>query len=114
MKVSGFTFIRNAVQYDFPIVEAVTSVLPIVDEFIVNVGRSDDATLDVFGPSDHGKFTSLKRNGTRTCVRMEKYSGCSRTWRYRIAPVIGRYSFKVTKWCMKKIMLRYGTRWNDT
>lgn len=35
MKVSGFTFIRNAVQYDFPIVEAVTSVLPIVDEFIV-------------------------------------------------------------------------------
>lgn len=46
MKVSGCTFIRNAVQYDFPIVEAVTSVLPIVDEFIVNVGRSDDATLE--------------------------------------------------------------------
>lgn len=46
MKVSGFTFIRNAVQYDFPIVEAVTSVLPIVDEFIVNVGQSDDATLE--------------------------------------------------------------------
>lgn len=46
MKVSGFIFIRNAVQYDFPIVEAVTSVLPIVDEFIVNVGQSDDATLE--------------------------------------------------------------------
>ncbi len=45
MKVSGFTFIRNAVQYDFPIVEAITSVLPIVDEFVVNVGRSEDDTL---------------------------------------------------------------------
>ena len=45
MKVSGFSFIRNAIQYDFPIVEAVNSVLPIVDEFVVNVGRSDDDTL---------------------------------------------------------------------
>ncbi len=45
MKVSGFTFIRNAVQYDFPIMEAITSVLPIVDEFVVNVGRSEDDTL---------------------------------------------------------------------
>ncbi|MDT7041807.1 hypothetical protein [Candidatus Nitronereus thalassa] len=45
MKVSGFTFIRNAIQYDFPIVEAITSVLPIVDEFVVNVGRSADDTL---------------------------------------------------------------------
>lgn len=47
MKVSGFTFIRNAIQYDFPIVEAITSVLPIVDEFVVNVGRSDDGTLNL-------------------------------------------------------------------
>ena len=45
MKVSGFTFIRNAVQYDYPVVEAITSVLPIVDEFVVNVGKSDDETL---------------------------------------------------------------------
>ncbi len=45
MKVSGFTFIRNAVKYDFPVVEAITSILPIVDEFVVNVGKSDDLTL---------------------------------------------------------------------
>ena len=45
MKVSGFTFIRNAVRYDFPIIEAITSVLPIVDEFVVNVGHSEDDTL---------------------------------------------------------------------
>lgn len=45
MKVSGFTFIRNAVKYDFPVVEAITSILPVVDEFVVNVGKSEDDTL---------------------------------------------------------------------
>ncbi|MCF8318703.1 MAG: glycosyltransferase family 2 protein [Sphingobacteriaceae bacterium] len=45
MKVSGFTFIRNAVKNDYPIVEAITSVLPICDEFVVACGRSDDETL---------------------------------------------------------------------
>jgi hypothetical protein len=45
MTISGFTFIRNAIKYDFPILEAITSILPIVDEFIVNVGQSEDDTL---------------------------------------------------------------------
>lgn len=45
MKISGFTFVRNAIQYDFPVSEAIQSALPIVDEFVVNVGRSEDDTL---------------------------------------------------------------------
>lgn len=44
MKIAGFTFIRNAVKYDYPIIEAITSILPICDEFIVAVGNSDDTT----------------------------------------------------------------------
>ncbi|MCD7971386.1 MAG: hypothetical protein LUG18_01790 [Candidatus Azobacteroides sp.] len=44
MKISGFTIIRNAIQYDFPIVECITSALPIVDEFIVSLGDSTDET----------------------------------------------------------------------
>ncbi len=44
MLLSGFTFIRNAIKYDFPIVEAVMSMLPIVDELIINLGKSDDGT----------------------------------------------------------------------
>jgi hypothetical protein len=44
MKVSGFTFIRNAVRNDYPIVEAITSILPLCDEFIVVVGNSEDGT----------------------------------------------------------------------
>jgi hypothetical protein len=44
MKVAGFTFIRNAVKNDYPIVEAITSVLPLCDEFIVALGDSNDGT----------------------------------------------------------------------
>jgi len=47
MLVSGFTYIRNALKYDFPIIEAVKSLLPLVDEFIVNVIESEDNTLDL-------------------------------------------------------------------
>ena len=45
MKVSGFTFIKNALVYDYPIEEAIKSILPICDEFIVAVGKSEDETL---------------------------------------------------------------------
>lgn len=47
MKVSGFTFIRNAVTYDYPVREAILSVLPLCDEFVVSVGNSDDQTLEL-------------------------------------------------------------------
>jgi glycosyltransferase involved in cell wall biosynthesis len=47
MKVSGFTFVRNVVKYDYPIVESIRSILPVVDEFIVNVGRCNDGTLEL-------------------------------------------------------------------
>ena len=45
MKVSGFTFCRNAVRYDYPVTESIRSIVPIVDEFVVNVGRCEDGTL---------------------------------------------------------------------
>lgn len=44
MKVAGFTFIRNAVKNDYPVVEAITSILPLCDEFVVALGNSDDGT----------------------------------------------------------------------
>ena len=47
MKVSGFTIIRNAIKYDYPIVEAILSVLPLCDEMIVSVGDSEDGTLEL-------------------------------------------------------------------
>ncbi|MFN8231798.1 MAG: glycosyltransferase family 2 protein [Bacteroidia bacterium] len=44
MKVAGFTIIRNAVKYDYPVVEAINSILPICDAFYVGVGNSEDET----------------------------------------------------------------------
>lgn len=43
--ISGFTIVRNAVKYDYPIIESINSILPIVDEYVVAVGNSDDETL---------------------------------------------------------------------
>lgn len=47
MKVTGFTFIRNALIYDYPITEAIRSILPLCDEFVVAVGNSSDDTLSL-------------------------------------------------------------------
>lgn len=53
MIVSGATFVRNAVKFDYPILESIKSILPITDEFIVNVGDSEDATLDLIRSIEH-------------------------------------------------------------
>lgn len=45
MFVSGFSFVRNAVKLDYPVVEAIQSILPLVDEFVLVVGNSEDDTL---------------------------------------------------------------------
>jgi hypothetical protein len=47
MIISGFTIIRNAVVNDYPILEAIRSILPMVDEMIVLVGDSSDDTIDL-------------------------------------------------------------------
>jgi len=45
MKIAGFTIIKNAVVNDFPIVEAIKSILPVVDEMIVLIGDCTDETI---------------------------------------------------------------------
>lgn len=46
MKVSGFTFLRNAVINGYPFEESIRSMLPIVDEFICVIGEGEDETRD--------------------------------------------------------------------
>ena len=45
MKVVGFTFVRNALKYDYPVLESINSLLPLCDEVVVAVGNSEDGTL---------------------------------------------------------------------
>ena len=47
MKVSGFTIVRNAIKYDYPVVESIRSILPLCDEFVVAIGKSDDDTRNL-------------------------------------------------------------------
>jgi len=60
MKVTGFTFIRNALIYDYPVVEAIRSILPVCDEFVVAVGKSDDATLELISRIDPAKIRIIE------------------------------------------------------
>jgi hypothetical protein len=47
VKISGFTIVRNAIKLDFPVEASIRSILPVCDEVVVNVGRSEDDTLDL-------------------------------------------------------------------
>jgi hypothetical protein len=80
MKVSGFTFIRNAVKNDYPIVQAITSILALCDEFIVVVGNSEDDTRKLIEDIDSPKIKiidsvwdeSLKAGGQVFAVETDK------------------------------------------
>ena len=64
MNISAFTFIRNAVKLDYPIVEAVKNILPMVDEFVINVGtlndEPDDGTLALVQSIDSPKVRIIE------------------------------------------------------
>ena len=55
MKVCGFTFIKNAVQFDYPVVESIRSILPLCDEMIVALGDSSDNTRELISSIDSEK-----------------------------------------------------------
>ncbi|HEY8399894.1 MAG TPA: glycosyltransferase family 2 protein [Cytophagaceae bacterium] len=80
MKVTGFTFIRNAVIYDYPVVEAISSILPLCDDFVVAVGNSQDETADLIASIDKDKIKiintvwddSLREGGKVLAVETNK------------------------------------------
>ncbi|MEO8192919.1 MAG: glycosyltransferase family 2 protein [Gemmatimonadales bacterium] len=50
--ISAFTVIRNARILGYPIAESIRSILPIVDEFVIGVGESEDDTLELLASID--------------------------------------------------------------
>jgi len=61
MKISGATIVRNAIKFRYPVVEAILSVLPICDEYIVNVGDSTDGTLELVKSIKDPRIKIFKR-----------------------------------------------------
>lgn len=80
MKVSGFTIIRNAIKFDYPVVESITSILPLCDEVIVAVGRSEDDTLHLIRSINSPKIRiietvwdeSIREGGKLLAVETDK------------------------------------------
>ena len=80
MRVCGFTIIRNALKFDYPIVEAIRSVLPVVDDFVVLVGNSDDNTRQLIESIGSAKIRiyesiwddSLRKGGQVLAVETDK------------------------------------------
>ncbi len=58
--VSGFTIVRNAIKLDFPVEASIRSILPICDEVVVNVGRSEDETLELVRSIGNPKIRILE------------------------------------------------------
>lgn len=87
MRISGFSFVRDAVRLRYPIREAIASALPIVDEFVVAVGPSDDGTVErirsLGDPRvriletewDTGQFVHGRINAVQTDLAMDSCTG---------------------------------------
>ena len=80
MKISGFTFVKNAMKYGYPVVESINSILPVVDEMIVCVGDSEDNTNELINSIGSDKIkmiysvwdNSLKEGGKVLAVETDK------------------------------------------
>lgn len=56
MKISGLSFIRNGVSLGYPFAEAIRSILPLVDEMVIVVGRSEDGTREAVEAIDDARI----------------------------------------------------------
>jgi glycosyltransferase involved in cell wall biosynthesis len=93
MKISGATFVRNAVRFDYPVRESIMSILPICDEVVVNVGESEDGTLNLIRSISSERLrivTSTWDEGLRSGGRILSdqtnvaLSACSGDWVFYI------------------------------
>lgn len=94
MKISGFTVVRNAEVYDYPLVESIKSILDIVDEFVIAVGESEDRTEDIVRSIESPKIkiintvwdTDKYRNGGSILAQQTELAlrACTGDWCFYI------------------------------
>jgi hypothetical protein len=66
MKVSAFTFIKNGQILGYPFLQSIQSILPIVDEFVINVGNSEDDTLKLISSINNNKIRIIESQWNET------------------------------------------------
>ncbi len=115
MKISGFTIARNAVKFQYPILESIRSVLPLCDEMVVNVGDSEDATLELIQSIGDPKIKIL-RNTWDMSLGKEVLSvqtnlalqACQGDWAVYLQSdeVLHEKDLPVLKKCMEKFLFQ--------
>ena len=89
MKVSGFTFLRNAKELSFPFIQSIRSILPICDEFVIALGKGRDNTEGLIRDMNDPKIkiihtewnTHMKSKGyTYAQQKMIAQFACSGQW----------------------------------
>jgi hypothetical protein len=107
MLISGFTIIRNAEIMDYPVVPAIRSILPIVDEFVVGVGQSDDDTRALIESIGDPKIrivdsfwdTTRKSGGVDHGRKDQRGAGA-------LLGATGASICRPTKWCTRRTSRR--------
>ncbi len=111
MKISGFTIVRNAIKFNYPVKAAIESILPICDEFIVNVGNSDDDTLALIQSIKSSKLRIIQTTwnmGQGSTVLSEQTNialkACSGDWAFYVQSdeVIHEADLPKIKQCMQQ------------
>jgi hypothetical protein len=80
VKISGVTIVKNAIDFDYPIVECIQSLLPIVDEMVVSIGDGKDNTEQVVRAIQSDKIkivhsiwdSTIKSGGSVLAVETDK------------------------------------------
>ena len=87
VRISGFTIVRNAIKLDFPVEASIRSILPVCDEVVVNVGRSEDETFDLVRSITDPKIRILetewdmsRRNTVLGAETLRAMRACSYPW----------------------------------
>jgi glycosyltransferase involved in cell wall biosynthesis len=87
MRISGFSFVRNAVDLYYPVVESIRSALPLCDEFVMAAGDSTDGTTELLRglaePKlriidtvwDRSQFVKGASNAIQTNIALDACSG---------------------------------------
>jgi hypothetical protein len=60
VRISGFSFVRNAIDLYYPVVESIRSALPLCDEFVMAAGDSSDGTTALLRSLDEPKLRLIE------------------------------------------------------
>ena len=89
LHVSGFSIVRAARELDYPVVESLRSLLPLVEEIVVVAHRGDDETRDMLAGLDDARLVVVEtdwddgpRSGGRTLARQTNVAlaRCRHPW----------------------------------